>query len=438
MGDAKRKAVLIGLAFVLVMALVPGCNGDGGGEGDGDGAMGTVTVMGVWGGAELEAFMEVASGWEEETGGTVEFESTRDLSAILTARVSGGNPPDIAILPNPAELQNYAGSGDLVVLDNVIDMDQLTTDYSDAWIDLGTVDGSLYGVFVKATSKSTVWYDPAMFAEKGYEVPESWDDLMSLSDRIVADGGTPWSIGIEAGGATGWAASDWIQEIYLTNSGGDMYDQWVNHEIPWTDPSVKEAFEYFGQVAHDADYVVGGPDTILATTPEDASFLLYEDPPNAYLYFLGSFVQTWIEDQFPDATATEDYDFFDFVYIDSAYMGAATGGADVAAMFNDTEASRSFMEYMADGANWESWAAAGGYTSPSQALDPGVYPDELSAKVAEQLTGSELFRFDADDLMPSEVQQAFWEGIISYLQNPGDLDAILQNIEDVAATAYSE
>jgi alpha-glucoside transport system substrate-binding protein len=151
--------------------------------------------------------------------------------------------------------------------------------------------------------------------------------------------------------------------------------------------------------------------------------------------FIGAFAQGFIEDLVPDAVAGEDYDFFDFVTIDPMYEGSETGAADVAVMFNDTPEAESFMQYMAEGQNWESWAAAGGYASPSQALDTSVYPDEIATKAAEQLTGSEIFRFDADDLMPSEVQAAYWNGIIDYLQNPDDLDTILQDIEDVAATA---
>lgn len=429
------------LACMLVIALVtlPACTTETTDNGTTDGdEIGSVTVMGVWGGGELEAFQDVAAGWEEATGGTVEFESTRDLSAILTARVSGGNPPDLAILPNPAVMQTYAESGDLLALDDVLDMTQIESDYSDAWIDLGTVDGNFYGVFVKAATKGTVWYNPSTFEAGGYDIPTTWDELIALSDEMVAAGQTPWSIGIEAGGATGWAASDWIQEIYLANSGGEMYDQWVDHEIPWTDPSVKEAFELFGEIALNDDYVVGGVNNILATTPEDASYLIAEDPPGANMYFLGAFTQGFIEGQFPDAVPGEDYDFFDFVSIDPMYEGAETGGADVAVMFNDTPSARSFMEYMADGANWESWASAGGFSSPSQALDPSAYPDELSAKAAAQLSGSEIFRFDADDLMPAEVQSTYWNGIISYLQNPDMLDTILADIEAAAVTAYAE
>ncbi len=439
---SKRSVFTLLLALMLASILVvAGCQPADEEEPPDDNdvvEMGTVTVMGVWGGDELAAFEEVAAGWEAATGGTVEFESTRDLSAILRTRIAGANPPDLAILPNPALLREFAADGALLPLDDVLDMNMMAADYSDAWIDLGSVDNNLYGVFIKAATKSTVWYNPAVFEEAGYEVPETWDELIALSDEMVADGNTPWSIGSESGAASGWPLSDWLQEIHLAAYGPELHDQWVAHEIPWTHESIKGTFEMFGEIALNEDYVVGGVDSILATNFEDASFLPFEDPPRAHLYFLGAFTQGFIEGQFPDLEPTVDYDFFDFVDIDPQFAGSATGGADVAVMFNDTPEARSFMEYMADGANWESWARAGGYLSPSTALPLDAYPDELSAKAAAQLTDSEIFRFDADDLMPAEVQSAFWDGIHDYLQDPDSLDAILERIEAVAETAYAE
>ncbi len=446
--DVRRWAFLL-LALVLVVAFIPGCNGeaedaDTGDDGDettepaddGDEAdLGTVSVMGVWGGGELESFQEVAAGWEDETGGTMEFESTRDLSAILTARVSGGNPPDVAILPNPALMQSFAAKGELQSVDF---LEGVEDDYAETWIDQGTVDGTLYGLMIKASTKSTVWYDPAEFDANGYEAPTTWEGLIDLSDQMVADGNTPWSIGVESGGASGWPASDWIQEIYLAESGPDMYDQWTAHEIPWTDESVKSAFEHYGEIATDPDYVVGGVDNILATGFEDASYPPFQDPPGAYMYFLGSFTQGFIETQFPDQTAGEDYDFFKFVEIDPEYTGSVTGGVDVAVMFNDTPEARSFMEYMATASSWEPWAEAGGFVSPNQSFDEGAYPDELTRKAAEQITAAGIFRVDADDLMPAEVQSAYWSGILDYMQDPDSLDTILADIEEVAATAYAE
>jgi alpha-glucoside transport system substrate-binding protein len=399
----------------------------------------TVNVLGIWGGPELEGFQSVYRGWEEETGASLAFEATRDLSAAIRTRVGGNNPPDLAILPNPALLEEFARQGALVPLNEFMDMDQLSDDYAETWTELGTVDGELYGVFVKAAGKSNIWYSPARFEEAGYEVPDTWEDLMNLSDQIAQDGqAAPWSIGLESGAASGWPGTDWIQEILLHESGPDVYDQWVNHEIPWTDQAVRSAFERFGEVLHNPDYLPGGAQFAVSTSFQDASYLPFEDPPRAYLYFLGAFAQGFITEQFPDAEAGQDYDFFEVPTIGEDFAGAVTGSGDIVVMFNDTPAARSLMQYLAEGSNWEPWAEAGGYTSPSTALDTGVYPDDIVSRTAEQLTETEIFRFDADDSMPAEVQQSFWQGVMNYAENQNNLDSILQQIEDVAAGAYDQ
>ena len=426
------KTAFLAAMLAAALVLVACAPADDGVTDNGDEPIGTVSVIGVWGGGEVDAFTEVVAGWETETGGTMEFEGTRDLSAILRARVAGGNPPDLAVLPNPALLQELAAMGALQPLDDVVD---ISGAYAQTWLDLGSVDGQLYGMFIKAATKSTVWYDPMTFAEGEYETPTTWDELFALTDEIKAAGGpAPWAIGLESGGASGWPGTDWIQEILLTESGPDVYDQWVNHEIPWTDPAVKSAWERFGEIALGEGNVTGGVPSILSTNFEDGSHLPFEDPPRAHMYFLGAFTQGFIATQFPDQVAGTDYDFFKFVEINEP--GTATGGADVIVMLNDTPSARSLMEYLAGGSNWESWAAAGGYATPNQGLDVSVYPDDLARKAAEQLTDSETFRFDADDLMPAELQNAYFSGILEYLQNPGDLDAILANIETIAAGAY--
>jgi alpha-glucoside transport system substrate-binding protein len=125
----------------------------------------------------------------------------------------------------------------------------LNRDFADSWIDLGSVEGDLYSVSVRAASKSSVWYSPKQFADNGWEIPKTWAEMVALSDIIVEDGKQPWSIALESGAASGWPATDWVQEIFIHDHGPDLYDLWVNHEIPWTHPAVRSSFEKFGSVA---------------------------------------------------------------------------------------------------------------------------------------------------------------------------------------------
>ena len=394
--------------------------------------MGPVHVMGVWGGDELKAFRSVTAGWEKKTGAKVEFEGTRDLAVVLRARAVGKNPPDLAVLPNPALMREFARKGLLRPIGPLLKGTHLERNFNPSWLDLGSVDGTLFGLFVKATVKNTVWYSPREFKHMAWQPPPSWEGLIALSDDIRSKKKTPWALGVESGAASGWPASDWIQEILLHQSGGDLYDRWVEHRIPWSHEAVKSAFEKFGKIALAPGYVSGGATAILATHFMDASYLPFMKPPQAYLYFLGSFTQGFITKQFPDLRPGEDYDFFPFPSIDSRYAGATTGAADGVVLFRDTPSSRSLLQYLAEGKNWEPWARRGGYTSPNRSMDTHAYSDPVTAKVARSLNTSSLFRFDADDLMTAEVQKSFWKGAMDYLRHPGSLREILERIERVA------
>jgi len=429
---ALRSSFLLVLVMVLTLAL-GACGGGEEAAPTPTPGIGTVSVIHEWvSGGEPESFRAVVSPWEELNGGTVVDYGTRDIDEILSRRVAGGNPPDIAVLAAPGRMQEFAKDGKLVALDSFLDMDRIRSEYSQGWIDLCTADGKLYAIPYKAANKSTVWYNTKVFDDYGLEVPETWDEMIALSDQLVAVGLSPWSIGVESGGTSGWPCTDWIGQILLSESGPEVYDQWVNHEIPWTDSRVKSAWEKFGRIALTPGYVAGGADYVLSTNFVPASYLPFETPPRAAMYFLGSFTQGFIEAQFPDMTIEEDYSFFPFPPVEPQYGSAVTGGGDLLVIFNDTEASRSLMEYLATAEAQEIAVARGGFTSPNKQVSPASYPDALAAKVAEQLTTAEIVRFDADDIWGGDLQAAFFQGVLDYLAHPSELDSILADIEAVA------
>lgn len=399
-------------------------------------AQGTVTVMGTWGGQELEAFEKVMAAFEERTGIDVQFTGSRDLVTILTTRVEAGNPPDIAAMPNPGFVLQFAKEGHLVDLSKFLDMDEIAEQYSQAWIDLGSVDGGLYAIFISADLKSMVWYNPKQFAAKGYEVPTTWDELTALAERIIADGGTPWSIGLESDAASGWPGTDWIEDIMLRIGGPDLYDQWVNHEIPWTHPKVKEAFEIFGAIARDSTQVYGGPTAVLATNFGDSVNALFTDPPRAYMHRQATFIQSFILNANPGLVAGEDYDFFVLPGIDPKYGTPSLGAADMVSVFNDRPEVREFIRFLSSPEAQEIWVGELGKLSVNRAVDPSIYPNDVVRKAAQVLSEAEIFRFDGSDLMPSEIGSgAFWTGVLEYVSG-ADLDDVLEMIEATAEEVY--
>ncbi len=391
-----------------------------------------VRVLGLWSGPEFDSFEAVKAAWEKDTGGIVDWDWTRDLPGELDDRMEAGDPPDIAVLPNLALMQQLAGEGKLVPLDSALDMDQVTRDYAPAWIDLGSYDGRLYGIFYKVSNKSTVWYSPRAFAAADYRVPETWDDMIALADRMVADGGTPFSIVAASGPASGWALTDWISEIVLNSCGPELYDQWIAAEIPWTDPCIEQSFDRFATIVRTKGYVLGGSRRILATGDAEGADPLYTRPPKAYMYYLASFAQAFIASKYPDLDAGEDYDFFGFPSIDPRYRGAVTIGADVPVMVSDTPAARSFMTYLAGAAAQEAWIELGGFTSVNRSVSPDAYLDPVARAVAEQLTRAEVVRFSAGDMMPASLQRAWWEGMLELVEDPTRVDSILASLDGVA------
>ena len=427
---AFRPRYLLGLLLALTVVL-PACGGEA--EPTPSPSIGTVSVIHQWvSGGEPESFRAVVSLWENLTGGKVVDVGTRDILDILTIRVAGGNPPDMAVLAAPGTMEEFARDGKLVALDSFLDMDKIKNEYSQTWIDMCTVEGKLYAIPYKAANKATVWYNPKVFQANGLEVPETWEEMIALSDQLVASGLSPWSIGVESGGTSGWPGTDWIGQILLSESGPEVYDQWVNHEIPWTDSWVKSAWEKFGQIALTPGYAHGGADFVLSTNFVSASYLPFKSPPEAAMYFLGSFAQGFIESQFPNLVIEEDYSFFPFPSINPQYKGAVTSGADLLVMFNDNEASRSLMEYLASAEAQEIWVGRGGFTSPNKQVSLASYPDALAAEVAEQVTSAEIVRFDADDIWGGDLQAVFFQGVLDYLADPSRLDSILQEIEAMA------
>ena len=398
----------------------------------------TVTVLGVWGGAERDAFMKMLEPFEAKTGIKVEFTGTRDLPTVLTTRVAAGNPPDISVLPNPGQMQEFAKIRALVDLSEFMDMSKLQDEYAETWIDLGSYRKTVYAIFISADLKSLVWYSPKAFADVGYQIPQTWEELIALSDKIAAQGKAPWSIGLESGAASGWPGTDWIEDIMLRTTKPEIYDKWVNHEIPWTDPTVKRAWELFGQIARNEKYVYGGAATALTTNFGEAPNALFTTPPRAYMHKQATFIKSFILKYNPDLQPGVDFSFFPFPSIDLDYGTPALGAADMFAVFKDTPEAQALMRYLATADAQEIWVAELGKLSANRKVNPNAYPDDLTRKAAEVLANAETFRFDGSDLMPAAVGSgSFWSGILDYVGGE-DLDSVLERIEETAVDAYKE
>lgn len=434
MSTIQHRKLLAPIAIVGVVGLaMTGCSSDGGdGGGDGEFSGTTLEVAAAWTGAEQANFEKVLGEFESRTGAKVNYTSFGDKAATtLGTQIEGGSPPNVALIAQPALMQQLAADGNLQPLSD----DALATvkeNYSQSWVDLGSVDGTTYGVWFKASNKSTMWYNADIYDQAGAAVPEGWDDFLDQL-QVVSDSGYA---GISIGADVGWPLTDWFENVYLRTAGGDMYDQLTSHEIPWTDPSVTEAFEVLATL-FGSDVVQEG--AAQRTFPESVTEVFGADPQAGTVYE-GDFVAGNIADD-GNSTVGENALFYNFPDVNDS-APAVVGGGDVAVAFTDDDATDALMQFLASADSAEIWVPEGGLTSPNNAVDTSLYPDDISRQIAEALTGAETFRFDMSDLTPSAFGgtegQGFWQVMIQFLQNPADIAGAQQALEDAAVTAYAE
>ncbi len=388
---------------------------------------GTVTVIGTWGGAEQEAFLAMVAPFEERTGVDVQYTGTRDINTVLTTGVQSGILPDLAGLPGPGQMQAWARQGALVDLTGVLDYDTYVEQTSPAFVELGTVDGLLAGVFIKSAVKGLIWYNPNHYTDGE---PADWATVeQRAASPDPAQAG--WCIGIESGAATGWPATDWIEDLVIRQSGPEVYDAWLNGQHAWTSPEIRQAFESYGQAVQNA---FGGTDFVLSTNFGDAGQPLFTDPPGCLFHHQASFMSGFFDDYPSAPQAGTDYDFFIMPDINPEFQGALTGAGDLFGMFNDTPQARALIQWLVTPEAQQIWVDIGGAISGNTQVTE--YPDPVAQKSAEALAESQVFRFDASDLMPEAMNAAFWTAMVDYTQNPGQLDQILQRLDEVQAEAY--
>lgn len=443
-----RTRFIRATAAAAILGMLLAACGDSGDEGGGDGATGEGTAAETGGGgdegggeisllhaisgeAEQAALQQAIDVFQEKTGNTVGVESSPDFDTVITTRVTGGNAPDVALYPQPGMLQRTIDADGAVPLaDAGVDVDTISGELVDGMVDTGTFDGTTYGVVVKLATKSLLWYAADDFEADGYEAPETWDDMLDLSQTIADSGTPPWCIGIEAGGDTGWVATDWVEDIMLRMHGPDVYDQWVNHEIPFNSPEVKGAFEELEKIWFNPDFVLGGTTGILQTPFLDSVLPMFDDPPGCMMHRQAGFVAG----AFPeDAELDQQYGMTYLPAMDDDIGKPVLFSGDLAAIHTDNPVAAEFVEFLTSAEGQEAWMGdpGAGSLSVRKDFDPANYPSEVLSQQGEILANADFARFDGSDMMPGEVGAgAFWSEMVAWVSGSQDLDTTLSNIDD--------
>jgi alpha-glucoside transport system substrate-binding protein len=390
-----------------------------------------VTMFGPFVDADQKKFESSIKDFEDKTGIDIQYEGSKEFEATINVRVDGGNAPDIADFPQPGLLASIAKTGKVVDLTKVLDQEKLKKNYNQSWLDMGTMDGKdgkiMAGIWNRSNVKSLVWYPKKQFEEAGYKVPETWDEMMALTEQIAKDGDPAWTIGIESGAATGWPGTDWIENILLRTTTPENYDKWVKGELPFTSPEVKNAFELMSKIWMNKDYVYGGTKSIVTTAFGDAPKPMFENPPKAWFNLTGNFITSF----FPEtAKVDQDYDWFYLPPIDSKYGKPVLVAGDIYAMFNDRPEVRAVMEFFTTGESIKSWVQSGGVIAPMNDASLDWYTSESDRRMAKLVQDATTLRFDGSDLMPGKVGAGtFWKGMTDYVSGTATLDEALKQIQ---------
>ena len=376
-----------------------------------------ITVTCPWTGAEEGMFVKVVKKFEEATGAVVKHSCSQSSEQQIVIDIKAGSPTNISTFPQPGLAANMAAIDGLVPLgDKARDFVKSNFAAGDSWADLGTYTNKagkkeFYGVFFNVNLKSLVWYVPENFKERGYKVPKTMEELQDLTKKIAADGNKPWCIGLGSDAATGWPATDWVEDMMLRTQKPEVYDGWVDNSIKFNDPRVIEAIETYGWFAKNDAYVDGGAKAVATVSFKDSPKGLFGSPPKCYLHRQASFIPAF----FPDGKQ-DDADFFYFPAFAGKDLGKPVlGGGTIMTITKDSKGARAFMDYIMHPQASEIWMAEGGFLTPLKTVDLDKYKTKMLRKQGEILLNASTFRFDGSDLMPGAVGAgSFWKGMVNY------------------------
>ncbi len=442
----RRSAALTGTAVAagLLLAACGGSSSGGGtASGSGSSAGASASASGGSGGGECDAYkaygdlkgktvtiytgivtpedvphMDSYKPFEKCTGATIKYEGDKSFETQILVRAKAGNPPDLAIVPQPGLLQQLVATGKAKAApaDVASNVDKF---WGKDWKGYATVGGTFYGAPLGASVKSLVWYSPKMFADGNYAVPKTLDELKALSDKIAGTGKKPWCAGIGSGEATGWPVTDWMEDFMLRLSGPDVYDQWVSHKIPFNGPESTAALDAVGAYLKNSKYVNGGlgdVKSIASTTFQDGGLPILQG--QCYMHRQASFYAA----NFPEGTkVAEGGDVYAF-YLPGKDESAkpVLGGGEFVVAFADRPEVKAFQTYLST----DLWAnnkvaasPAGGWISANKGLDVTKLQspiDKLAASILQDPKAQ--FRFDGSDMMPAAVgSDAFWKQATSWI-----------------------
>jgi alpha-glucoside transport system substrate-binding protein len=434
MGMSQQRRLLVPLAAVgLIGIALAGCSGGGGSSDSGDKK---VTIMGAFTGDQAKAFQDELAEWGKTSGITATYDGNSDFQTAVVARVTAGNPPDIAIYPQPGVLKSQTST--LYPLEDIgVDVSAITSDEAEGLAKIAVVDGKTYGLPYSINVKSLVWYNPAAFEAAGLTVPTTDDELTALEQKIISDGlGNPWCAGIEDGAATGWTATDWLEEYVLRYGGLDGYNSWIAGDTKFDSDLVKQAGEKVDAELLADGQVNGGGQAIATTSFKTAGNQLWADgKANGQCFMMrqGSFIADFFPDDIKSQISSGDLSKVNFFQLPSpsGTDTAMLGGGDLVGAFSKDDATQQVVSYITSkDFGTAGYAEQAIFLSPHADFDKTQYSTEFQKNAAEFLANSTLFGFDASDQMPGEVGSGTeWTQLTSWFAGQTSMEDAFKAID---------
>ena len=432
------------VAGVAVIGLTVAACSVSGGDSDSEGAdgevefeenIGSVSLSGAGTGVDAEALQMVADAATEGQEFDAVYTGSDSFEQDVVIQIEGGNPPDLAFYPQPGAVVEQGELGNAIALEDLgFDISAIEEQFGEYLVSLGEVDGKHYGMPVDVNLKSNVWYNVPAWEAAGWEIPETWDELIALSTEMADQGTSPFCLGTGSDAATGWPATDWMEDIVLRDQGTEVYDQWVTHEVVFDSPEITSAAERFGEIvfgeSSGTPFVFGGHENISSTDFRDAPDPMFNDPPNCWMHRQATFIPAF----FPEGVEPiEDYNFFPFPDIDGNSGALIAGG--MVAVFNARQEVVDFLEAFIQPevqcvyGSTESTTISGNFNVDLECYSNPIV--QQAAGVVQQALVDGVARFDASDLMPPAVGSGeFWNGMNEYTDNgPDNLQSVLQSID---------
>jgi alpha-glucoside transport system substrate-binding protein len=424
----NRSVAIAATSALVAAAALAGCGGSSGSSGS---SSKTVTIWSSNDQPVIDGYNKYLVPAAKKQGITVNIKKVNDIQTLIMTSIQANKSPDIAILPQPGVVNEVVKRNKATALDKIVDMSTLKSSMVPGTLEAGTFNGKLYGLLVSMNVKSLVFYNKKAWAKAGYPIPKSLDELNALTDKIKADGGTPWCAGLQdTGGASGWPMTDWMEDLVMRYGGASKYNDWVTHKIKFDDPVVKQAGDEVAKLLFTNGNVTGGQKAIANTNWQTVANHMFDTKPGCWMQKQGNFITSFYPKDV-QANLDADVGVFGFPPATAGGDDPTLGGGDLATLINDNKSSEAVIKLMADKKLGAEPAKLGAYISPHKDFDTSLYPNALVKGDAEVAYKSTQFLFDGSDAMPASVGAgSFWKEMVSWTSGQEDLATALKNIDD--------